>query len=197
MPNDPFKILGIGREADANEIKRAFRRLAKKYHPDITGGADEKFRRILLAYQQLSGYGQGSVAGGEDFDYYMKVDIDRRHNRVQDVFDDLRDGILTFFDIDAPEYLDLFIELSPAEAARGGRLKLDVPLARKCRSCYGLGKPFFMTCVKCGGDGEEVYDKTTVIEIPAEVGDDWRVRTRLDNLYLTVVFKIARQGSDK
>jgi molecular chaperone DnaJ len=196
MPNDPFEILGIARNADPEEIKRAFRRLAKKYHPDITGGADEKFRRILLAYQQLSGYGHG-VTNEDEFDYYMKVEIDRERNKVQDLFDDFRDGILTFFDVDAPEYLDFFIELSPTEARRGGRLKLDLPLLRKCRSCYGFGKPFFMTCTRCGGTGEEAYVKATYIDIPLGIESGWRTRRQIDNLYLTVIFKIEQQGSDK
>lgn len=196
MANDPFEILGISRDAAPEEIKRAFRRLAKMYHPDITGGADDQFRRILIAYQQLSGFRRRIDDDEDQFDYYMDVDIDRGANKVQDVFDDLRDGILTFFDIDAPEYLNLFIGLTPAEARRGGRLKLDLPLVRKCRKCYGLGKPFFIICRTCGGSGEEVYKKSTVIDIPAGIDNDWRIRTRLDNLYLTVVFKIADEGSD-
>jgi molecular chaperone DnaJ len=197
MAIDPFKILGVKRDADPEEIKRAFRRLAKKYHPDITGGAEEKFRRILLAYQQLSGYGPVQGEGEERFDYYMKIDIDRKRGRVQDLYDDVRDGILTFFDIDAPEYLDLFLELTPAEARRGGRLKLELPLVRKCRSCYGFGKPFFVICSNCGGTGEEQYSRTTLVDIPEGTRDGWRTRLILDNLHLSVIFRVGKQGSDK
>ncbi len=197
MPNDPFKILGISRDAEPDDIRRAFRQMAKKYHPDITGGPDEKFRRILLAYQQLSGFNRHPDGDEDQFDYYMDVEIDRERNKIQDVFDDFRDGILTFFDIDAPEYLNLFIGLTPAEAGRGGRLKLDLPLVRKCRSCYGFGKPFFMICRTCGGSGEEEYKKGTIIDIPAGIDDEWQIRTRVDNLYLTVVLKIEDKGSDK
>ena len=197
MPTDPFKILGISRDAEPDDIKSAFRRLAKKYHPDITGGADEKFRRILLAYHQLSGYGHDGSEGDEAFDYFMKIDIDRERDKIQDLFDDIRDGILTFFDTDAPEYLDLFIELAPAEAERRGRLKPDLPLIRKCRSCFGFGKPFFMICRNCGGTGEEEYRGTTMVDIPEAMEDEWRTRLRVDNLHLTVVFRIGNQGSDK
>jgi molecular chaperone DnaJ len=196
MSIDPFKILGIGRNAKPDEIKKAFRRLAKRYHPDITGGADEQFRRILLAYQQLTGFTGHADQDGQ-YDYYMKVEIDRERNKVQDLYDDFRDGILTFFDIDAPEYLDMFIELSPAEAERGGRLKLDLPLLRKCRSCRGFGMPFFITCRRCGGTGEEEYRKSTMIDIPPGTDDGWRARLRVDNLHLTVVFKIGDKGSDR
>lgn len=196
MTTDPFEILGLNRDAGPDEIKRAFRRLAKKYHPDITGGADEKFRRILLAYQQLSGYGRGRIEDGERFDYYMKVEIDRERNKIQDLFDDFRDGLLAFFDVDAPEYLDLFIELSPDEARRGGRLKLDLPLLRKCRACYGFGQPFFISCRTCRGTGEEEYRESAIISIPEKTDDGDQARMIIDNLHLTVVFKIGKQGSD-
>jgi len=195
MTNDPFEILGIGRDADPDEIRRAFRRLAKIHHPDITGGPDQQFRRILLAYRKLTG-GSREEANDKRFDYYMKVEIDRRRENVQDLFDDFRDGILTFFDIDPPEYLDLFIELTPVEASRGGRLKLDLPLMRKCRHCYGFGMPFFLICRHCGGSGEETYRKAVFLDIPPKMADGWKSRIRMDNLSLTVIFKIAKQGSD-
>jgi molecular chaperone DnaJ len=193
MSIDPFEILGIGRDASPDEIKRAFRRLAKKYHPDITGGPDERFRRVLIAYEQLTGRSQAPEAA-DSYDYYMRVEIDRERNRVQDLFDDFRDGFLTLFDLDAPEFLDLFVELTPAEAARGGRLKLDLPLVRKCRTCMGFGKPFWKTCSRCGGTGEEEYRKAAVVDIPPHAADGWRTRVHLDNLHLTVIFKIAQQG---
>lgn len=193
MSIDPFEILGVGRDASPEEIKRAFRRLAKKYHPDITGGPDERFRRVLIAYQQLTGRCETPEAA-DSYDYFMRVEIDRERNRVQDLFDDFRDGFLTLFNLDAPEYLDLFIELSPAEAARGGRLKLDLPLVRKCRTCMGFGKPMWKTCRSCGGTGEEEYRKAAMVDIPSNATDGWRTRVHIDNLHLTVIFKIAQQG---
>lgn len=193
MSIDPFEILGVGRDASPDEIKRAFRRLAKKYHPDITGGPDDRFRRVLIAYEQLTGRGSAPKTA-DSYDYYMRVEIDRERNRVQDLFDDFRDGILTLFDLDTPEYLDLFIELSPEEAMRGGRLELDLPLMRKCRTCMGFGKPFWKTCSRCGGTGEEEYRKAAAVDIPPNAADGWRTRVRVDNLHLTVIFKVAQQG---
>jgi DnaJ-class molecular chaperone len=196
MKNDPFDILGLPHTAGPDEVKKAFRKLAKRYHPDITGGSDAVFRRILLAYQQLADGGEMPTGEDETYDYYMKVELDRKRHKIQDVFDDLKDGLLAFFDLDAPEYLDFFIGLSPGEATRGGRLKLDLPLVRTCRSCMGTGKPFFATCKKCGGTGEEVYRKAVYIDIPAEVDDGWQTRLHIDNLHLTVVLKKEQQGSD-
>ena len=197
MANDPYELLGIPRSADPDEIKKAFRRLAKKYHPDIIGGTGEKFKRIILAYEQLSGYTEKPVGTAGQFDWVVKVNIDRQNNSVQDLFDDLRDGVLTFFDLDPPEYLDLFLELTPAEADRGGRLKLELPLMRKCRSCFGFGEIAFVRCRNCGGSGEETYSRDACLEIPAGIKHGMQTRLRIDNLYLTVIFRMQGKGSDK
>ena len=58
---DPYEVLGIDRNASRDEIKRAYRELAKKYHPDRVAhlgkehqdGAEEKFRQVQQAYEQL------------------------------------------------------------------------------------------------------------------------------------------------
>jgi len=187
--SNPFDILDVAPDATPEDIKKAFRKMAKRYHPDITGDSGEKFKRILMAYEQLSGYATG-VAGPQDFDWAIRVSIDRKRDNVQDLFDDLRDGILTFFDIDAPEYLNLFLELTPAQAERGGTVKLEVPLVRKCRSCYGFGKIFFVACKSCGGSGEESYVKDRSITIPAGIDNGWQTKIKIDNLYMTVVFRV-------
>ena len=190
MAEDPFKMLGLPADAGRDEIKAAFRRLAKKYHPDVTGDSGDKFRRILLAYEHLSGGGGIAPSGDREFDYYLRVHIDREKNKVQDLYDDLRDGFLTFFNVDLPEYLTLYLELNPAEAARGGRVKLDLPLVRKCRSCYGFGQIILRKCRNCGGSGEVEYRKSTVLQIPGGVKGGESTRLRLDNLHLTVVLRI-------
>lgn len=56
MARDFYDILGVSRSADAEELKRAYRRLARKYHPDVNKepGAEEKFKEINRAYEVLS-----------------------------------------------------------------------------------------------------------------------------------------------
>lgn len=196
MVNDPYELLGVSRNADPAEIKKAFRRLAKKYHPDIIGGTGEKFKRLILAYEQLSGFYERPAAEAQQYDWVVKVNIDRQNNAVQDLFDDLRDGVLTFFDLDPPEYLDLFLELTPEEAGRGGRLKLDLPLMRKCRRCFGFGEIAFIRCHNCGGTGEETYNRAAYLDIPAGIRHGAQTRLRIDNLFLTVIFRVAGKGSD-
>mgnify|MGYP000937789605 CR=1 FL=1 len=54
MKRDYYEILGVGRNASADEIKKAYRQLAIKYHPDKKGGDAEKFKEITKAYETLS-----------------------------------------------------------------------------------------------------------------------------------------------
>jgi len=56
MARDYYEILGVGRDADKEEIKRAYRRLARKYHPDVNKepGSEETFKEINRAYEVLS-----------------------------------------------------------------------------------------------------------------------------------------------
>lgn len=75
MVNDPYKVLGVNPDASDDEIKRAYRKLAKKYHPDVNPGdaeAARKMQEVNAAYEQIknpdkassSGYSQGGYSGG-------------------------------------------------------------------------------------------------------------------------------------
>ena len=55
MPRDYYVILGVSKSADLNQIKRAYRRIAKQFHPDLTQSASsDKFREVIQAYETLA-----------------------------------------------------------------------------------------------------------------------------------------------
>ena len=72
--DDPFKILGVSRDASEDDIKRAYRQLAKKYHPDVNKepNAEEKFKQIQNAYQQALDYKKNGTASWQSFNGYQQ-----------------------------------------------------------------------------------------------------------------------------
>ncbi len=133
---DYYEILGVPENASEEEIKKAFRELAKKYHPDRPGGNAEKFKKIVEAYRVLSDRRlrqeydqkrrlQTSFTFGpfEDLGEYLK-----RHF-FADEFEDLFSNLFTFFETRTPSqgfsYHEIMIEINPLEALK--EKQMEVP----------------------------------------------------------------------
>ena len=175
---DYYEVLGVGRDADDNALKKSYRELAKKYHPDVNPGNEEsekKFKEASEAYAVLSDaekrrqYDQfGHAAfdasggpggfGGFDFSGADFGDI------FGDLFGDLfgggrRSGRGGQGPIKGAN-IRKSIRITFEEAVFGCEKEIDVMLKDSCSACNGSGaKPGTSpeTCPKCGGKGQVVY----------------------------------------
>jgi len=190
MANDYYNTLGVAKGATAEEIKKAYRKLALKYHPDKGGGAEaeKKFKEINEAYQVLSDetkrrqydqYGQtfgngagpqGAGFGGFDFSNFGGTEG----------FGDFGDIFETFFggnprggrkqskdDMLRGEDLELVMELGFEEAVFGGEKKILLNRQIKCKACDGTGSATkkSKTCSKCSGKGRIEINRQTMFGV--------------------------------
>ena len=167
---DYYEVLDVQRTADAEEIKRAYRRLAMKFHPDRANGdkaeAEIKFKECSEAYEVLSDdgkrrrydqFGHEGVTGQHDFSHMDVTDI-------FSMFDDIFGGALgggggrgrgrarasRGYD------LETRIELTLQEVSGGTEKQIDFERHDRCEHCAGTGaKPGTapVVCLQCGGQG--------------------------------------------
>jgi molecular chaperone DnaJ len=173
---DYYDTLGISQDAPQEEIKRAFRKLAFKYHPDRSKipDAEEKFKEASEAYAILSDPEKRRQYDASGFEgikkQYKQEDIYNRQN-FQDIFSefgfDVNDLFNRFFGGDftfqqgQPEThrgrdLETQIEITLEQAAFGTEVGFTLPHMKKCSKCGGSGiEPgsHFVTCPKCQGSG--------------------------------------------
>lgn len=176
---DYYETLGVSRDADKDEIKRAYRRLARKYHPDVNkeAGAEERFKEINRAYEVLSEpevrarydrFGEAGVsgaAGGPGFSDFGVGDM----GGFADIFETFFGGFSGAAGAGGPagarrrggpvrgDDLRLDLRLDFAEAVFGGEKEIRISHLETCTTCNGSGaKPGTSpkTCSTCGGSGQ-------------------------------------------
>ncbi|PIR05119.1 MAG: molecular chaperone DnaJ [Candidatus Liptonbacteria bacterium CG11_big_fil_rev_8_21_14_0_20_35_14] len=166
---DYYKILGLEKGASTDEVKKAYRKLAHRYHPDKKGGSSERFKEVNEAYQILSdankrkqydafgttdgfGWQGGNPFNGFDFDASGMVDM-------EDIFDVFFGG---GFQGKRKSYkrgsdLQYITQITLEEAYNGIRKKIKFPTQVVCRECVGKGfdkNKGVDICNTCGGRGE-------------------------------------------
>lgn len=163
---DYYKILGVDRNASQEEIKKAFRQLARKYHPDVAGKeSEEKFKEINEAYQVLSDpqkraqYDQfGSAAfKPEDFDFtWPSFDDLFRDLGFDDIFDVFSDFKEKKYKSHQGADLRYDIEITLEDAFYGKVENLRIPTFVICKKCEGTGAKHgnLKNCPICNGTGE-------------------------------------------
>lgn len=156
-----YETLGVSRDASADEIKKAYRKLARKLHPDVNPGHEDEFKQVSVAYEVLSdeakrrNYDNG---GGE----YGQAGGAQGFGGFSDLFETFFGGGMGG---GRPQPASrrqrgkdalLDVEISLETAAFGGKADLDVVTAETCDTCHGEGtRPgtTVQTCSLCGGAG--------------------------------------------
>jgi len=172
MAKDYYEILGVSRDASIEEIKKAYRRLAHKYHPDKPGGDEQKFKEINEAYEVLSdpqkraSYDQFGAAGFEQQQGYGPFGFDTSGfaDFTKGMEFDLGDIFDLFFGRQGPRRgpqrgrdIEKEIEIDFADAVFGKTFSLEITKKEKCSHCHGnKAEPGtkIITCEKCGGKGQ-------------------------------------------
>ncbi|MBL4712504.1 MAG: molecular chaperone DnaJ [Gammaproteobacteria bacterium] len=162
---DYYEVLGVSRDASKADLKKAYRRLAMKHHPDRntdnSEAAEEKFKEAKAAHEILSDANKRAA-----YDQYGHAGVDpsmgggqsRGAGGFEDIFSDIfgggrRGGQRAQRGSDLQYNLELTLE----EAVFGDEVKIRVPTMSNCKTCSGSGAKkgsSATTCATCGGAGQ-------------------------------------------
>jgi len=181
MSKDYYKILGISKSASTDEIKRAYKKMAVKYHPDVNKekGAESTFKEINEAYQVLSnpqkkanydqfgsadmggaGFNQSQGFGGFDFSNFSTEGL----GGFEDIFD-------VFFGggrnrrrkENRGRDVEIIIELDFKEAVFGVEKDISYSVMSACPDCHGAGGTNLKNCSQCEGSGQITKTQRTIL----------------------------------
>jgi molecular chaperone DnaJ len=201
---DYYQILGVNRNASEKEIKQAFRRLARKYHPDLNSGdkaAEAKFKEINAAYEVLSNPEKRKKYNqfGEQWEYADQFAKSGGQERVRW---DFGKGGTTFEYGDLSGFGDILsslfgdsgtgsrmrrgprrgqdiespVEVTLEEAYQGSTRMMQLQTGEPCTACGGTGRVGNRVCTICNGAGGKITPKRLEVKIPAGVRDGSRIR---------------------
>lgn len=162
MSSDPYEILEVSRDADQETIKRAYRKLALRYHPDRNPGdhtAEESFKDITKAYEILSDPRKresfdrtGSPDGMPDMsDFFGGFGMDDALRAFQDIF-----GFSRPRRSSQGGDITIDVDLDLKEVVSGSKREITLKRMEHCRACGGSGadpSEGSEPCVRCGGQG--------------------------------------------
>lgn len=178
---DYYATLGVTKDAKDEDIKKAFRRLAKDLHPDV-GGDAEKFKEVNEAYETLSDGNKRRIydSGGTPNGNFPGNGFQHATNmRMEDFFN--IGGMRFGFGFDAggqrmnqqfrvPPHVTIGISVNLGQAYVGGKLTVNYEKTVYCKKCSGLGRTgsdkSSPPCHECGGAGKKSERASSPVEIP-------------------------------
>jgi molecular chaperone DnaJ len=188
MSKDYYEILGVNKGATKDEIKKAFYKLAHKYHPDKKEGDEKKFKEVNEAYQTLSdddkrskydqfgpqyanmGGGQGGGFGGfEGFDFsqgFGNGSAEFDFGNLNDIFGDFFGGGMGRAQARRGRDISTEIQISFSESIFGVNRKILITKTSSCQTCSGSGAKVgtkMETCKTCNGQGKIREAKRTIL----------------------------------
>jgi DnaJ-class molecular chaperone len=197
---DYYKVLGVSKSASTDDIKKAFRKLARKYHPDVNPGdkkSEEKFKEINEAYEVLSdpdkrrkydalgpnwqeqfGFSPGagrrsSSYRGSPFDYDSSTGFSDSPTGFSDFFE-------TLFGRPAAkrtgEDIEQRVEVTLQEVYAGGMRTFNIQSTEACPVCRGTRVVAGKSCSNCSGLGMLARNKRIQVKIPPGVDNGSRIR---------------------
>jgi len=173
--NDYYKTLGVPRTAKPDEIKKAYRRLARKHHPDVNPGdkdAEEQFKKISEAFDVLSdpkkrevydryGYYSDQIpsgaagAGGAGFDF-SNFGASNFRDIFSEIFSNIRPQTSTQHRPSRGADIEIPLAITFEDSMRGLTTKVEVDRSDACSTCQGSGEApgTKVNCALCGGAGQ-------------------------------------------
>jgi molecular chaperone DnaJ len=205
---DYYQILGVGKSASEKELKQAFRKLARKYHPDVNPGnakAEASFKQINEAYGVLSDkekrqkydvYGdqwqhadQFQQAGGQGgpFGGFRRGGGGQAYSFENADFGDIFGNLGDIFGgggrrrqprPQRGQDLDYRVQVTLEEAFHGSQRTISLNTRDVCPTCHGSGRLQNQSCAICGGSGSAPVSHRIEVKIPAGVDNGSRVRVK-------------------
>jgi molecular chaperone DnaJ len=210
MPKDYYVVLGVSKGVDLRKIKKAYRAVVKKYHPD-TAPPMEDVKKLLEAkeaYEILSDekrrkkYDEELAREGSLLRISKAPDLIQKRKSIFNEIDKYTSSIDEFLSGFVPGYFPDFFEkgrgkgknlylevvLSMREATEGGLFPLKVPVIEPCPRCSksGFWEDFF--CPLCLGRGRVRFEKEFSLSIPPHVRHGTEVRLSMEDIGLKDVY---------
>ena len=196
---DYYEVLGIKRDATDSQVRQAFRKLARKYHPDVNPGneaAEEKFKEINEAYEVLSDIEKRKRYDrlGPNWKNGSEFTPPPEWGRVKVEYSGFEEpsgggGFSDFFEFlfgggkssgqeqsrrskpSKGKDIETEMALSLENAHRGGRHRITIQDTRNCPACRGTGNTGGVICKSCRGAGRVLNPKTIDVNIPPGARD--------------------------